>query len=279
MSNDTKFGVYIANYGVFTDPQEYIKLSIIAEESNWDGFFIWDHIYLNKDNPEPTFDPWILLASVAAKTEKLRMGTTVTALARRRPWKIARETVSLDRLSNGRLILGVGLGVDTEFSDFGENSDPQVRGKKLDEALDILVGLWTGEPFSYQGEYYRMNEVQFIPKPIQESIPIWVGGTWPNKKPFKRAAKFNGIFPLREGFNEPLWPDDMKEIIKFIKLHQKIPKSFDVIHTVVTSTKKEENQWIHDYIEAGVTWIVECIYPGRDSIKNIQKIVQQGPPV
>ena len=279
LSIDTKFGVYIANHGVFTNPQGYIELSIIAEESNWDGFFIWDHMHLNKDKSDPILDPWIVLAGIATKTDKIRIGTTVTALARRRPWKIARETVSLDRLSNGRFILGIGLGVDNDFSDFGEEYDPKVRGKRLDEALDILTGLWTGEPFAYQGEYHQINQVKFVPKPIQKEIPIWVGGTWPNKRPFQRAAKFNGIFPLREGFEEPLWPDDMKEIIQFVKLHRKTSKPFDVIHTVVTSSKKEENQWIHDYIDAGVTWIVECIYPGRDSLKNIQQIVRNGPPL
>jgi alkanesulfonate monooxygenase SsuD/methylene tetrahydromethanopterin reductase-like flavin-dependent oxidoreductase (luciferase family) len=279
MGFDTKFGVYIANHGIFADPQDYIELSIIAEGSNWDGFFIWDHMHLNKDSSDPVLDPWIVLAGIATKTEKLRIGTTVTALARRRPWKIARETVSLDRLSNGRLVLGVGLGVDNDFSDFGEDGDSQVRGKKLDETLDILTGLWTGQPFSYQGEFYKLNEVKFIPKPVQKPIPIWVGGTWPNKKPFRRAAKYNGIFPLREGFEEHLWTSDMKEIIKYIKLHREASEPFDVIHTVVTSTKKEENQWIHDYIEAGVTWIVECFYPGRGSTKDIQQIVKKGPPV
>ncbi|MFX1283026.1 MAG: LLM class flavin-dependent oxidoreductase [Promethearchaeota archaeon] len=278
MGSDVKFGVYIANHGVFTDPQDYLELSILAEESNWDGFFIWDHMHLNKDSANPILDPWITLAGIATKTKELRIGTTVTALARRRPWKVARETVSLDRLSNGRLILGIGLGVDTEFRDFGEDDDPQVRGKKLDEGLDILTGLWTGEPFSYQGQFFQINEVKFIPKPVQKPIPIWVGGTWPNKKPFRRAAKFNGIFPIREGFEEPLWTDDIKEIIKYIKLHRKTSEPFDVIHPVVTSAKKEENQWIYDYIDAGVTWIVECIYPGRGSSKNIQQIVRNGPP-
>ncbi len=169
--------------------------------------------------------------------------------------------------------------MDTEFSDFDEDGDSQVLGKKLDETLDILTGLWTGEPFAYQGDYYRINKVKFFPKPVQRPIPIWVGGTWPNKKPFRRAARYNGVFPLREGFEEPLWPGDMKEIIKYVKLHRKTSEPFEEIHTVVTSTRKEENQWIYNYIDSGVTWIVECIYPGRDSIKNIHQLGRDGPPL
>ncbi|MFX0183187.1 MAG: LLM class flavin-dependent oxidoreductase [Candidatus Hodarchaeota archaeon] len=217
-------------------------------------------MHLSKDSLHPILDPWVVLSGIATKTENLRIGTTVTAIARRRPWKIARETVSLDRLSNGRLILGVGLGVGNEFRDFGEDDDSQVRGKKLDEC-------------------YKINEVKFIPKPLQKPIPIWIGGTWPNKKQFRRAAKYDGIFPLREGSEDPLWPSDMKEIIKYIKLHRETSEPFDIIHTVVTSAKKEENQWIYDYIDVGVTWIVECIYPGRDSLKNIQQIVREGSPL
>ncbi|MHA2296690.1 MAG: LLM class flavin-dependent oxidoreductase [Candidatus Hodarchaeales archaeon] len=235
LNNKVKFGIYIANHGITSNPQDYIELATITEKNNWDGFFIWDHIHHGKKNPDPFLDPWVILAGIAVKTEKLRIGTTVTALARRRPWKVARETVSIDRLSNGRLILGVGLGSDVDFSSFGEKGNKQSRGKKLDEALDVITGLWTGKPFSYQGEHFQLDEVKFIPKPVQINIPIWVGGNWSNKKPFRRAAKYDGVFPLRDG--ELSLENDLealKECIRYIKRHRTSPEPFDVVQTVMT---------------------------------------------
>ncbi|MHA2042787.1 MAG: LLM class flavin-dependent oxidoreductase, partial [Candidatus Thorarchaeota archaeon] len=148
-----------------------------AEECNWDGFFMWDHI-----NPETGFkkgvaDPWITLSAIAAVTERIRIGTTVTPLPRRRPQKVARETASLDVLSNGRLILGVGLGGPTDAEFEVEDTSARIRAEKLDESLDIITGLWSGEPFSFQGKHYKFDEVTFNPTPIQKPrIPIWCAG-------------------------------------------------------------------------------------------------------
>ena len=118
------------------------------------------------------------------RTTRIRIGTMIAPLSRRRPGKLARETVSVDRLSGGRLILGVGLGdpVQVDFGFFGETTDANIRAQRLDEGLDILNGLWAGQPFSYQGEHCQLEEVRFLPTPVrQPRIPIWVGGWWPNK--------------------------------------------------------------------------------------------------
>lgn len=276
MTDDVKFGVYIANHGISDDPEDYVKLAITAEENDWDGFFIWDHVYLPWSKKEPVIDPWIMLAAIASHTKKIRIGTTVTALARRRPWKVARETVTLDHLSNGRFILGVGLGTEADFDEFGETSNPQVRSEKLDESLEIITGLWSGKPFSYTGNHFTLKKVQFKPKPVQERIPIWVGGEWPNKKPFRRAAKYDGVFPLKVGY-DPLLPEDIKNIIDYIKKHRDRPEHFDVVRTIVTTGIKEQDEWIHNYFGIGITWMVESIWAERDSLENLEKIIEEGP--
>jgi len=164
-----KNAVYIANFALEGNPKNFVKLAEAAEESGWDGFFTWDHIYPSNGASKNVADPWIILAAIAANTKEIKMGTTVTPLPRRRPQKVARETVSLDILSEGRLILGVGLGhpPENEFEFFGEESDVHIRAEKLDEALEILEGFWSGEPFSFDGEHYQIEEVTFKPRPVQ----------------------------------------------------------------------------------------------------------------
>lgn len=141
-----KFGIDIPIHGHYSDPNLLVDLAVEAEGAGWDGFFVWDHITMVGKAPRVT-DPWIVLAAVAAKTELIRMGTMVTPLARRRPWKVARETVAIDHLSQGRLILGVGLGAmgKAEFDALGEEAEARIRAEKLDEGLALLVALWSGE--------------------------------------------------------------------------------------------------------------------------------------
>ncbi|MDH5450097.1 MAG: LLM class flavin-dependent oxidoreductase, partial [Candidatus Bathyarchaeota archaeon] len=197
-----RFGVSISNLGIYSDFDGVIALAQDAEESGWNGVFPWDHILHKPKAGLEVVDPWIMLAAIAANTRRIVLGPMVTPLARRRPWKVARESVSLDHLSRGRLILGVGLGsvVQQDFRRFGENIDNKTRGEKLDESLEILRGLWKGEPFSFSGKHYTIEEgTTFLPKPYgdKERIPIWVGGgkwSW-RKKPFRRAARFEGAFP------------------------------------------------------------------------------------
>ena len=179
-----QYGINLPPFGDFGDPRALAELAHEAEQAGWDGFFIWDHIIFDPSF-HPMVDPCVGLAAVALSTSRIRIGTMLTPLPRRRPWKLARETVSLDRLSNGRLILGVGIGdpVQWDYGFFGEETDARVRAQHLDEGLDIVAGLWSGERFSYQGQHYQLQEMIFLPKPVQPRIPIWVGGNWPNKPP------------------------------------------------------------------------------------------------
>jgi len=275
-----KFGIYIANYGITKDPQDYIDLAILSENNGWDGFFLWDHVFFSSNKPLPFLDPWIILSAVAVKTKRIKLGTTVTPLARRRPWIVAKQVSTLDRLSKGRMILGIGLGIDIDFSVFGENTDPIIRSEKLDESLHILKGLWANKPFTFKGKHFNIKEVEFFPKPFQDKIPIWVGGTWPIKKPFQRAAQYDGVFPLKAGEEESLSPNDYREIIKYIKQYRSSLDSYDIIKSIYTTGIKEEDEWINDYLNIGITWFVEAIWPGRDSsLDNIKKIISRGPPL
>ncbi len=181
-----RYGLYVPNFGKACTPQNLVGLAIEAEDHGWDGFFLWDSIS-GEDRKLPTVDAFTTLAAVATRTKRIRIGTTVTALPRLRPWKVARETATLDHLSNGRLTLGVGLGFppNQEYSRFGEDPNIKVRAAKLDEALKILVGLWGGKPFAYQGRHFTVKRTQFLPPSKQKPrIPIWVGGFWPRKRPF-----------------------------------------------------------------------------------------------
>ena len=174
-----KYGLYLPNFGAFGETRLLADLAHDAEQAGWDGFFIWDHIA--RPWTTQVVDTWVALTAIAQRTSRIRFGPLVTPLARRRPWKVARETVSLDRLSEGRLILGVGLGgsggQSVEWANFAEELDLRTRAEMLDEGLDILTGLWSGKPFSYNGQHYQVNDSLFLPTPIQSPrIPIWVAG-------------------------------------------------------------------------------------------------------
>ena len=165
-----KFGMNLPPFEQFADVRLLAELAQDAENAGWDGFFIWDHILFD-DLWHPMVDPWVALTAIALKTSTIRIGTVVTPLARRRPWKLARETTSIDRLSGGRLILSVGLGdpAQWEYGFFSETEDPKTRAERLDEGLDVLTGLWSGEPFGYDGKHYQLEEMQFLPTPSAET--------------------------------------------------------------------------------------------------------------
>ena len=164
-----KFGIYLPNFGAYGDARVLADLARDAENAGWDGFFIWDHIAGWK---LPMVDPWVALTAIALNTERMRIGTTVTPLPRRRPWKLAREAVSIDHLSDGRLTLGVGIGGgEAEFAHLSEEPDPKKRGEMLDEALDVLTGVWSGEPFSFTGSTTESRTRSFFLNPCSCTFP------------------------------------------------------------------------------------------------------------
>ncbi len=264
-----KFSFNIQNFAPFDDVHRVVELAKEAEAGGWDGFFLWDHIHW--DGP-PMLDPWVTLAAIATATSRIKIGTLVTPLARRRPWKLARETVTLDHLSGGRVILGVGLGFppDVEFERLGEETDDRVRAQKLDEGLDILTGLWPGEPFSYHGKHYQLDNVTFLPKPVQQPrIPIWVAGMWPSKRPFRRAARYDGVVPLMvQASGEPtiLTPEDLATVVGYVRQHRETDAPFDVaLGAIIPPDRAQARDVIDAYAAAGATWLIDSP-PNPDAV-------------
>lgn len=272
-----KYGLDVSIAKEYCDPHSLANLAVEAEQVGWDGFFVQDFIYCDD---APITDPWIAMAAIAILTSRIRIGAFMTALPRRRPWKVARETVSLDHLSNGRLILGAGLGFQVEdFSAFGEVDNAKVRAEKLDESLTVISGLWTGETVHFEGRHYKVNGVKFLPKPIQSPrIPVWVAGGWPNRKPFRRAARWDGIYVMTKKTNgEDATPEDIREMIDYIHVYRcEDAGTFEVAFAGKTPTDPQTSaEVVRPYAEAGVTWWLEGIW---DSLDKTTKRIRSGPP-
>lgn len=277
------FGIYTANFGAETTPRSIADLAAEAEEAGWDGFFLWDHMLYSRNQKLPLYDPWVALAGVAMNTHNIRIGTTVTPIARRRPWKLARETVTLDHLSGGRLILSVGVGDpdDADYGTFGEPTDRKIRAAMLDEGLAVLTGLWSGQPFEYQGMHYQVKKCTFLPPPVQQPrIPIWVGGFWPHKRPFRRAARWDGAFPINSGGPYTPPPDTVVKIRAYIEAHRQDQAPFDMVIMGTTPGNDPKNacKKIARYADTGLTWWMESLYRWRNSLEGMRRRVRQGPP-
>lgn len=279
-------GISVPNFSEYSDPRLVAELAHEAEEAGWDGFFLWDHLLFDNNGRLPIADPWVALAAIATRTRRIRLGPMVTPVPRRRPWKLARETVTLDHLSNGRLILGVGLGwpPGDDFARFGEDGDNQVRAAKLDEGLDILTGLWSGEPFGYQGRHYQIQEgTVFLPRPVQQPrIPIWVAGMWPNKAPFRRAARWDGVFPLSLNVNwdQSIPPEEVQATLAYTQAQRGSDAPFDVL--VAGETPGDDpikaSAIVRPYVAVGMTWWIENVTPQRGPLEAMRQRIRQGPP-
>jgi len=258
------------------DARTLAEFARLAEEAGWDGVFLEDYIVYQSKHGTPTYDPWIALAAMALRTDRIRLGTEVTPLTRRRPWKLARETVTLDHLSKGRLILGVGLGdsSDISFTHFGEVTDASQRAKILDEALEVLVGLWSGQPFSYHGKYYHVNEVTLLPRPIQTPrIPIWVGGGWPHKGPIQRAALWDGTCLYKSTWT----PADVQTLKSSIESQRTASTPFDIAlgGRRRGADWEKERKLIRSLAEAGATWWIEWVPPAELDV--MRTCIERGP--
>ncbi len=292
-----QYGITVPAIGPLSHPRTLVEMAVEAEAAGWDGFFLWDHVLFG---PAPAGDPWIALAAIAVSTDRIRLGPMVTALPRRRPWKLARETVTLDHLSGGRLILGVGIGAGPWDWDYlGEESDIRRRGEMLDEGLEILTKAWSGEPFSHSGKHYKVmgdlrdGSAVFLPPPVQvPRIPIWVGGTWPNLRPFRRAARWDGVIPVKAGMElgGMIAPEDLKEIADYTREHRPAgdDRFFDVVASGRTSgvDPEKDAKTISARQEVGATWWLETIDPlsfgwrweGDWPVEDMRARVRCGPP-
>jgi alkanesulfonate monooxygenase SsuD/methylene tetrahydromethanopterin reductase-like flavin-dependent oxidoreductase (luciferase family) len=277
-----KFGLDIPMAGVYADPGKLADLAVDAEDAGWDGFFIWDIVFAGNETPVPVVDPWIALAAIAARTKRIKFGAFLTPLPRRRPWQIARATVALDLLSNGRLIFGAALGDNArDYTAFGEDFEMKTRVEKLDEGLEILTGLWSGEKFSFHGKHYEVNEVAFLPKPLQSPrIPIWLAGGWPRRKPLRRAARWDGIYlmTVNQETGELLTPEEIREIAAYIHSHHETPTPFDIaVNGETRGNDSQEIEQVQAYSEAGATWWVE-FEASRETFEEYRERIRLGPP-
>lgn len=268
-----RYGLSFPAAGECGDPAALAEFARLAEAAGWDGIFLEDYVVYNNDvyrslPGPPTYDPWVCLTAMAVRTRRVRLGTAVTALPRRRPWKLAREAVSVDHLSGGRLVLGLGSGdvLDKGFTHFGEEVDAKQRAGLLDEGLDVLAGLLSGRLLSYEGEHHSVETVAFLPKPVQTPrIPVWIGGAWPRKAPLRRAARWDGFVPYKHASDgdrqEDMTPDDVREIGAAVERQRPGPHPFDI---VVGGEERrddweEERSVIRALDEAGATWWLEWV--------------------
>jgi len=275
--------VGVPNVGPFGDPRLLVDLAVAAEEAGWEGFFLWDHLLW--DEPDcHVADPTVVLSAVAARTERIRIAIMVNSLARRRPAKVARETATLDVLTAGRLIVGAGLGtLPAEFTAFGEPADPRVRAARLDESLHLLDALWTGQPVTFHGEYLTAAGVTMLPRPVQRPrIPVWCGGRWPNKRPFRRAARWDGVMPIHTGYGlgETIPPAELRVILAYIQEHRKAAGPFDVALEGRTdgSAADRGGRLVASYVRVGLTWWVEALGWWRGTPADAMNRIRHGPP-
>lgn len=275
--------VGLPNVKEYGDPRLIRDLGIEAEDAGWDGFFVWDHLLYRGAN-DPVANPWISLAAVAERTERIRLGVMVAALARRRPWNVAREVAALDVLSEGRMIFGAGLGsLREEYERFGEDPDERIRAEKLDEALEIVTGLWKGEPLAFRGRHYEIESGSFLPTPQQPRVPVWIAGRWPHRRPMRRASRWDGVFATHEEVAAPetMTVDQLSEIVAYVLRHRDAPGPFDVVIEGVThgSDPSRDAQAVTGYAEAGLTWWVEKLGWFRGTPEEMRTRIKKGPPI
>jgi len=257
-------------------------MAALSESAGWDGFFVWEPVW--------GLDAWVCLAAAATQTARIRLGTMITPVSRMRPWKLAGETMSVDRLSHGRVILSVGLGaVDTGFEQFGEVMDKRTRAELLDEGLAILTGLWQGQPFQFSGKHYQIEPTEFMPPPPpiqQPRIPIWVVGAWPFEKSMQRVLRYDGLLPnvLDENRqHRPVTPQDLKEMVAYVTEHREAKTPFDFVieGTTPGDDPAGVEAILHPWQAAGATWWIEAMWSvprddeGREQVR--QRLVA-GPP-
>ena len=277
-----RFGISFTTIDVYSDVRLLADLAREAEDAGWDGCFVWDHIQVGW--LDTVADPWMALTAMVLATSRIRVGTLVTPLYRRHPWKLARETVTLDHLSQGRLILGVGLGSDLfgEISAFDGPLDDRVRARMLDEGLAVLTGLWSGKPFSFAGEHFQVNNACFVPAPVQSPrIPIWVAGTWPKRPPFRRAARYDGVIPVTGDIRSSLSAAELGELIAFVSQHRGAADApYDVVYSAGTPGDRgdREREIIAPYAAAGATWWLESMLPWQRSPQQARDRIRRGPP-
>jgi alkanesulfonate monooxygenase SsuD/methylene tetrahydromethanopterin reductase-like flavin-dependent oxidoreductase (luciferase family) len=253
--------------------------AMLAEQSGWDGVFVWEAAY--------GVDAWSLLAAMAVRTTRVRLGTMLTPLPWRRPWKLASEVATLDQISGGRAVLAVGVGAtDTDLPDTGEVTDLRGRAERMDEGIDLIRALWDGGT-SYEGRHYRYRtgrmDLGSAARPVQERIPIWVVGVWPRPKSMRRVLRCDGIIPQYETDGRDPDPDDARAVRRWLSEHGAGP-GFDVVADGETPAEDPAAAaaLVRPWADAGCTWWLETRWElPHDSPERMEEIEERlaaGPP-
>ncbi|MCB7137916.1 LLM class flavin-dependent oxidoreductase [Cellulosimicrobium marinum] len=289
-------GMKVGVVGSFGSATQVVEMAVAAEEHGWDGFFSWDGISVMAVD---TFDPWAMLAAAAVRTERVTLGAMVFALPRRRPWEVARQALTVDHLSGGRLVLPVGVGVldDGGFSAVPDQpQELRARAEQLDDALAFLDRAWTGEPFAFAGTRLKTGEMQFLPRPVDRPgtghrVPVWPVGVWdaarPPRRSLDRALRADGtVLQLRgeRGFDVPT-PDDVSALVSWLtarraELGLPADRPFDVVlQGELPADRAAATEQLADLAEAGATWWVESRWnPDTATPTALLDTIRQGPP-
>ena len=255
-----------------------VEFAVIAEQHGWDGFFVWESVW--------GIDAWVSLGGAAVRTKTINLGTMLSPLSRMRPWKVASEYITLDQLSGGRAILAVGLGAtDTGFAEFGEETDIKVRAELMDEALEIISGLFKGQPFEYQGKHYKVESTQFFPPPNPLRQTVWVVGLHGSKRSMSRVVKYQGLLPSvrdADGNWRELEPNDVEQMRDLVK-QQGCDENYDIVveGTTPGNDKAKAREEIQKWQSAGATWWMESMWQIQNEADRrdlFQERLKQGPP-
>lgn len=277
--SDVDYGLWLRNTAK-VEVSRLVEYAVAAEQAGWDGVFLSDSITWEYT------EPWTILAGIATRTEELQLGTWITPIPRRQPWQLAHELATLDQLSDGRVILGGGLGTPSEHETFGTHSEAANLGAKYDEALEIINELWAGDEFSFDGDNYTVDELELACSPVQDPrIPIILGGWWPNKKPFQRAARWDGVMPnwpaMTEAGEGPQGEEasgtveeELRELLEYY--HGLTDDPGDILLPMEPVNASEDYSEICR--ELGVTWFLDTSsFEPSEYSQNFEQI-RKGPP-
>lgn len=259
---------FAINIPPFADADALVEMAVEAEQAGWDTVMVWDHLQWIASLELDVHDPWALLSAMAVRTEQVRLGTCVTPLSRRRPQVVAKQLVTLDHLSGGRALLGAGLGEppDSDFADFGDDPDPRVRAERLDEALDIVAGLVSGELVVHGGQHFQVR-AHLRPAAVQRPRPpILVAGIAPHRRPLERALRWDGFLPI--GAEGPLSPAEVMAYLDGVDR----PDGWELL------VARHPDHPVADYAEVGVTCLVEGTWPMGDWVDEFRSRIAAGPP-
>ncbi|WP_242910450.1 LLM class flavin-dependent oxidoreductase [Actinomadura terrae] len=286
-----RFSINIPNFGDFADARTVARVAAAAEEAGWDGLFVWDHVVHDKALRRTFGDPWMLLTAAALATSRVRLGTMVTPVARRRPQQVARQVATLDGLSGGRVVFGAGLGgpIEDEFGSFGEPVDPVVLAGMLDEGLGLLERYWSGEPVEHEGRFYRVRDVALLPATVQRPRPpVWVAGIWPHRRPMRRAARWDGAIPLfaSSGHGRAPAVEEVREVVEFVERERerggRREEPFEFVVGGTSPGGAAARDVVGPLVEAGATWWDERLPLSSEDLARADVVlrrVEQGPPM